>query len=297
MKQNHVLTRWWHSKRIRQTRRLASPSLWLRSLTAGLRDLPQFIIAGAQKAGTTSLFGYLEGHPQCRPASTKEVHYFDKNYGRGEIWYRMHFGFSSANSAAAGGGIQNFESSPYYMCEPRVPERMKQLLPGVKVIFLVRNPVSRAYSHYQHSVLRRREPLSFEDAIAAEQERLAGEEARLIADPSYMSFAHQHYSYLLRGLYADQLVRWQEHFSPEQMLVIEAERMFQQPADVFDRVLHFLQLDSWQPKTFQNLNAGRYKLPMRPETKEMLAAFFAPHNARLNQFLGWNTSWDIKKAA
>jgi hypothetical protein len=293
MRQNHAFTRWWHSKHVRRARQFFTPRLWYRYLTATSRGLPNFIIAGAQKAGTTSLYGYLEEHPQCISALTKEVHYFDRKYARGENWYRMHFPWTTEQEA----GKQCFESSPYYMCEPRVPARMKQLIPNVKVIFLLRNPVSRAYSHYQHSVLRRRESLSFEDALEAETRRLEGEEARMMADENYHSFNHQHYSYLLRGIYVDQLANWRQHFSDDQMLILEAERMFKQPAEVFAEVREFLELDLWQPRSFANLNSGRYKEPMMPITKARLEAYFAPHNRRLYDFLGWRTSWETKRAA
>jgi hypothetical protein len=256
--------------------------------------LPDFIIAGAQKAGTTSLFGYIEGHPQIGAPQTKEVHYFDNNYDRGETWYRMNFPLARRLRSR---GQQTFESSPYYMCEPRVPERMAALVPSVKLIFLVRNPVSRAYSHYQHSVLRRREPLSFEDAIQAEADRLDGELERMLADPTCKSFSHQHYSYLLRGHYAEQLLNWRKYFSADQMLVVEAERMFRQPAEVFAEVLEFLGLDAWTPRSFENLNSGRYKQPMNPETKARLEAYFAPLNQQLYDLLGWRTSWELRKAA
>lgn len=294
MKQNHPLTRIWHSKKVRQTRRLASPLLWYRYFTAFRRTLPNFIIAGAQKAGTTSLFGYLEKHPQCVPPQTKEVHYFDKNYHRGELWYRSNF---PPQSRLRSSGRVTFESSLYYMCERQVPARMQALLPELKLIFLLRNPVTRAYSHYQHSVLPRREPLSFEDALLAEQERLAGEEARMLADPTYQSFSHQHYSYQLRGRYAEQLLNWRKYFSADQMLVLEAERMFRQPAEVFAEVLAFLGLDAWAPPSFENLNSGRYKQPMCPVTRARLEAYFAPYNRQLYDLLGWRTSWEPRAAA
>ncbi len=79
---------------------------------------------------------------------------------------------------------------------------------------LLRNPVTRAHSHWRHEVALGREPLSFEDAIAAEPERLAGEHQRLLDDPSYRSFAHQHHSYLARGRYAEQLAAWRALVSP-----------------------------------------------------------------------------------
>lgn len=290
MRQNHVFTRFWHSPSVRRARHLASPRLLYRNMTAAVRELPNMLIVGAQKAGTTSLFGYLEQHPQCATSSAKEVHYFDNNYYRGEAWYRSFFPIVAGAKQAAKTRI-TFESSPYYQFEPRVPARIQSLLPEVKLIFLLRNPVSRAYSHYQHNWMRRREPLSFAEALNAEPERLAGEEQRMLADPSYRSHAHQHSSYLARGVYADQLVHWQRYFAPEQMLVLQSERLFRAPQETFTQVLEFLGLDSWRPPAFENLNQGRYKDPLAPELRAQLAAYFAPHNERLYELLGERYDW------
>ena len=172
-----------------------------------------------------------------------------------------------------------------------MPERVREVLPNAKVIFLLRDPVTRAYSHFQHSTLRRRETLSFEEAIAAEPTRLAGEEEKLLADPTYQSSAYQHFSYLARGIYADQLHRWLEHFPLEQLLVIESEQMFRDPSAVFQRVLDFLAIDPWEPAGFGNLNTGRYRSKMPESIQRQLAAYFAPHNERLYELLGTRFSW------
>lgn len=291
MRTNRSTTRFWHSPAIRQTRQLASPRLWFRYWTAGRRRLPSLVIAGAQKAGTTSLFGYLCDHPQCAPSLTKEVHYFDRNFTRGESWYRMHFPLAGDSLHGIPERSITFESSPYYMFDPRVPLRMRQSLPDAKVIFLLRNPVSRAYSHYQHSRRRGREPLTFEDAIAAEGARLSDEHERLLQEPNYQSLPHQRHSYLARGIYADQLCRWQAHFPAEQMLVLQAERMFRQPAEVFAEVLEFLGLDRWNPDHFGNRYAGGYQEPMAQETRDQLMRYFAPHNERLFELLGKRYDW------
>jgi hypothetical protein len=252
--------------------------------------LPDFLIAGAQKAGTTSLFGWLQQHPQCAPCLTKEVHFFDRHFQRGINWYRSHFPLSLATDEEYVTRL-SFESSPYYMFDPRVPERAREVLPDVKVIFLLRDPVSRAYSHYQHSVLRRREKLGFADAVAAEPERLEGEEEKLRSDPTYVSLAHQHYSYVARGMYANQLNRWLECFPMRQLLVVEAEEMFREPHVTFQRILEFLEIDSWQPAGFGNLNLGRYRSEMPEPTRHQLAAHFAPHNEQLFELLGKRFAW------
>jgi Sulfotransferase domain len=287
MRQNGRMTQLWQTSGIRTTRHLASPRLWYRQFTAHRRGLPQFIIAGAQKAGTTSLFAYLAEHPQCAASLTKEVHYFDQSYEQGESWYRMHFPVvdSGPETRAC------FESSPYYMFDPRVPARVHELLPNVRLIFLLRNPVSRAYSHYQHSVRRGREILSFSEALAAEPVRLAGQRERLLANPTTQSDSHRHYSYAARGLYAEQLADWLRYFSRDQILVVHAERMFKQPRDVFADVLDFLELESWTPSEFGSQNTGRYTEPMPEAVREQLKRQFAEPNERLFDLLGVRYDW------
>src|SRR5580692_9445955 len=124
--------------------------------------LPGFLIVGAQRCGTTSMYRALSEHPEVRKAVLhKGVHYFDMNYGRGLGWYRAHF------PLARGGGV-TFESSPYYLFHPLAAERIAADLPGVKLIVLVRDPVERAYSAYTHERARGFETESFEQAIERE---------------------------------------------------------------------------------------------------------------------------------
>jgi len=294
MARNRPLTQFWHSRAIRQMRHLASPRLWYRYLTARQRRLPEFIIAGAQKAGTTSLFGYLAGHPQCSGPVIKEVNFFDQNYSRGERWYRMHFplGMSGGRGLQrAGSGSCCFEASPHYMFEPQVPARVRQSLPAMKAIFLLRNPVSRAYSAYQHEVRRGRLTMPFEDCIEIEIRQQAGEGPRAATGTHDQNPDGRRLSLLARGVYVDQLRNWRAHFPAEQMLVLEAERMFQEPREVFDAVLAFLGLDPWTPPAFGNLNPGRYQTPMSSVARERAMRYFAGHNERLFQFLGRRFAW------
>ena len=129
------------------------------------RVLPQAVILGAQKSGTSSLHYYLVQHPGVVAPLRKEVHYFDLNLARGEAWYRAHFGLDGEPGVS-------IDSSPYYLYHPVVPARLHALLPGARLIVLLRDPVRRAYSHYWHERDKGRESLAFEDAVAAEAERL-----------------------------------------------------------------------------------------------------------------------------
>ena len=248
--------------------------------------LPGLVIAGAMKAGTTSLFEYLAGHPQLVPSRHKEVHFFDRGFHRGTGWYRRRFRLPPAG----GGGARTFESSPYYMFEPRVPARMRATIPEAKLVFLLRDPVDRAFSHYHNNRRLDREPLSFEDALDAEATRLAGEETRLLADPRYTSRLHQRSSYLARGRYVEQLIRWREHFPAEQMLVLDAGRLFCEPRRVVAEVVAFLGLEPWEPGCLRPRNEGGYEAAMLPETRRRLDDYFAPWERSLRDLIGWAPS-------
>jgi hypothetical protein len=266
---------------------------WTRP-TAGLRLLPDYLIIGAQRAGTTSLHRYLVQHPAVGTLlRTKGVHFFDTAYGRGISWYAARFPTRlSAWSLARRHGLElrTGEASPYYLFHPHVPRRVAEHLPRVKLIVLLRDPVQRAYSHYQHEVARGFETLPFEAAIEAEPARLAGETERLLAEPLYNSFAHQHHSYLSRGCYAEQLDRWRPLFGHDQLLVLSSERFFAEPDHTFRRVLDFLELPPFTPDGYRRHNAHDYR-EMGPRVRARLAEHYREPNRRLYRWLGDDLGW------
>ncbi len=189
-------------------RKVARNAVWtFGRATARWRPLPGFLVIGAQKAGTTALYAYLRWHPAITGPSWKEVSFFDRHWWRGEAWYRGQFPLRTADRLVG-------EASPSYLFHPLAPERARSLVPDVKLIALLRNPVDRAYSQYQHEVALGREPLSFEDALAEEEGRTRGEVERLVADPRAFSRAWWDHTYAARGRYAEQLERWLTVFPP-----------------------------------------------------------------------------------
>jgi Sulfotransferase domain len=250
-------------------------------------NLPNFIIIGAQKGGTTSLYVYLTQHPQIAPATQKEIHYFDLQFDKGAEWYYAQFPTLEERGSKLTG-----ESSPYYIFCPHVPQRIYDLCPDVKLIVLLRNPVDRAISHYYHYKLRiDHESLSFEEAIAREPERLKGELEKLLADPSYYSFEYQHHSYLARGIYADQLPAWFKLFPKSQILILKSEDLYANPCETYNTVLEFLNLPPHQLGAYEKYNATEY--PRISETVyQQLKAYFKPHNQRLAEMLDRDFGWD-----
>jgi hypothetical protein len=254
---------------------------------SGEGALPDFLIIGAQKCGTTFLYHLLCQHPYVEPATTKEVHFFDTNFAEGVQWYRSHF---SPPSQQDGRKILTGESSPYYIYHPHAARRAAKVVPRAKLIALLRNPVDRAYSDYNHKFREAREHLSFEEAIEAEEDRLRGEKEKLLADEDYHSPKYRKYSYLSRGIYVDQLVEWDRHFDRDQLLVLKSEDFFENPRESYERVLGFLGLPMWQAGASGQRNEGEYG-EMTLATRRRLEAYFEPHNHRLYEFLGVDFGW------
>lgn len=254
-------------------------------ISSGMRMLPDFLLVGTQRGGTTSLFRALAPHPGvAQPNLHKGVHYFDVNYARGLDWYRGHFPLRRGSRLA-------FESAGYYMHHPLAPERIAADLPGVKLLVLLRDPVERAYSAHKHELARgfETEP-SFERALALEPERLAGEVERIKAEPGYVSHSHRHHSYLDRGHYADQVQVLFDRFGRDRVHVAFAEDFFTEPEPCFDAIVDFLGLPRWRPATFERHNA-RPGSPLAPELHDRLTEHFAPHDERLAALLGEVPPW------
>lgn len=282
-----------------QQRRLQDLRLSLRFPLARLRGLPDFLVIGAQRCGTSSLYKYLERHPQVYASIRKETEYLSTAYSNGELWYRSHFPFNLRMSMGArlrGTKSKAFEATPDYMLDPRAPERASDLLPEVRLIALVRNPVDRAYSHYLHNRRLNQEQLSFEDALDAEPERIEGEVARLLEDPSYQARSLRRYSYVTRGRYAEQIERWHARFSPDSLLIVHSEALFSSPANGFARVLEFLGLEPWQPRRFENFSyrhfAGKPSPSAKPETRQRLSIVFKTPNACLYELIKADLGWE-----
>ncbi|MEV0823508.1 sulfotransferase [Nonomuraea rubra] len=264
--------------------------------TSAARVLPSFLITGAQRCGTTSLYRALAQHPLLlKPVLHKGVHYFDVAYERGPAWYQAHFPLRVSAALLHhryGTRAQAYESSPYYLFHPLAGERIATDLPGVKLIVLVRDPVERAVSAHAHELARGFETEShFEYAVEQEATRLAGAEELLRESPFALHHSHRHHAYLARGRYADQLDRLEPLVGRERVLVLDSHRFFAEPEPVYDRVLDFLGVPHLGYPVFERHN-GR-ALPRRvPQVlARALRDHFEAYDARLARWLGGEPSW------
>jgi Glycosyl transferase family 2/Sulfotransferase domain len=267
-------------------------------LTAGLRRGPDFVIVGAKRGGTTSLYNYLLEHPSIQPLfpgrqHIKGVHYYDSEYQRGRRWYRSHF------PLAAGGRqlvrpavtpVMTGEASPYYLFHPLAAERLAADYPDIRIIITLRDPVERAYSHFKERTHHRGETLSFEAGLAAEEERLRGEAERIIREPGYRSIAHEDHSYVAQGRYLDMLPRWFALFPREQFHIMVSEEFYANPERHVNEIWSFLGL---APARLKSRVRHNY-LPaadIRPQTRQCLQELLAGHNRGLEELLGRTLPW------
>ena len=224
----------------------------------------------------------------------KEIRYFSRVHYPNELWYRSNFPtnlsrrhfYKKTNQKLLSG-----EASPGYLFKPMVPGRMKDLLPDVKLIVILRNPVDRAYSDYHHSIRGGKDTLSFEKAIESEEERCAEEWERVLKDPNFRPRNYMAYSYLAKGLYADSLERWFKHYDRKQFLILATEDFHKNPQLILDQIFDFLGVSSFQAENLRNLNVGEYN-KMNVDTRKLLVEYFKPHNEKLYNLLRRNFDWD-----
>jgi hypothetical protein len=186
------------------------------------------------------------------------------------------------------------EASPYYLFHPHAPRRAWAVVPDAKLIVLLRNPIDRAYSHYQHQVRRvkgeARETLTFEEAIEVEQRILPGEVSKMLQSEYYASSTHRTRSYLSRGIYVDQLLAWSSFFQRKQMLILKSEDLFNDTTNALERMLDFLEIPHWTPETYSIPNKREYT-GVSPLIRQRLDEYYKPYNQRLYEYLGVDLGW------
>lgn len=216
--------------------------------TAAARALPDYVIIGAQRSGSSYLARALRWHPDVLPNMTGgEIHYFDWHRAQGERWYRMQFPRRTElvrTSRRHGRPVLTGEKTPDYLCHPLAPRWLAELRPDARLVVVLREPVARAWSQWRKNRREGTEDLDFDAALAAEPERTAQGWAALAGGAD---LGRRHpvwlHSYAARGRYADQLRSWFEWFPVGQVLVVRAEDLYAKPEETYHRTLEFLGLE------------------------------------------------------
>lgn len=254
------------------------------------RTLPDYLIVGTQKGGTSSLYNYLCMHPDVAAATQKEIHYFSHHMAEGVEWYRGHFAteaFLATATRLRGRRPLTGETSPDYLFHPYVAERAMRLLPEARLLAILRNPVDRAFSHYRHRVRKGLETRTFEAAIAGDLEAWAAGEGTVVREEAYYDLPdYTKRAYITRGLYARQLQRWFAVYPRDRFLLLRSEDLFEDPRATYARAVEFLGLPPWQPKEMRKYNFFGESRSMPEPTRRLLEDFFEPHNRELASLTG-----------
>ncbi|MDC0835918.1 sulfotransferase domain-containing protein [Geitlerinema sp. CS-897] len=236
---------------------------------------PDFIIIGAQKCGTTSLYYYLNEHPNLFLSLNKEVHFWSINYEKGLDWYLAHFPPVPESEYLLTG-----EASPTYLDFPQAADRLSREFPNMKLIVLLRNPADRAISHYYHWVRLGKEDRSLETAIESQLQEISNLD----------NFFGLRDNYIARGIYLDFFKHWMQLFAREQFLVIETETFDRDPCTTLQTTHKFLGVSPLALKEYERYNSSAYS-SNHTEIRQKLAEFYRPHNQKLESFLGTTFNW------
>lgn len=256
-------------------------------LTRRATMVPSYVVVGTKRGGSTSIADWITRHPDVAPCrAAKGTHYFDVNYQRGWAWFLSRFEPVSDRWSVTG------EASPYYMFHPLAPQRIAAALPDARLVVSLREPVARAWSHYQSEVQKGFEDRPFDEAIALEASRLRGEEARMREHPAYESYAHRHHTYVQRGQYAEQLERLFSLFPREQVLVLRSEDVFADPAAELSKVWAHLGLRDVHLDGLPRHKATHEPMNIAPGLHARLVEHYRPWNERLVSLLGDDFSWN-----
>ncbi len=264
-----------------------------RLATSQYRPLPDFLVIGAQKSGTSSLNKYLNQHPLLFSSSIKnEIHFFDSgihtqkrdNYERGEAWYRAHFPLQWSISKES----RVFETTPLYIFHPFAAERIHKMIPEIKLVALLRNPTERAISHYFMVKRKYREPLPMLEAFQMEERR----QEELLSHTGSRKTLLTDYSYKARGCYAAQLATYYKFFPKDHILLLKSEDFFDDPIGTLKQVFAFVDVNpDFKVTDLSPRNSGKEKFDITPGAREYLDGYFRPHNLALYDLTGIDFGW------
>ena len=258
----------------------------LSGITASSRVLPDFIISGTVRSGTTSLYYNICEHPSVLPADYDEIGFFDSNYHLGINWYRSMFPTEKemervkkeTNFAITG------EDTPFYFWKKEAAERILKDIPNSKIIIIFRNPVDRAYSNYQLGIRKKTETLSFEDAI--------DEEMNFLEKHSFRESVDRRRSYLSKGFYENQIKIWFNVFPREKIHIISTEDIQKNPEKTLLKIFQFLVIPNYTLKNPQKQKSSEYK-KMDEKTRKILLDFYKPHNEKFFQIIQERFDWNF----
>jgi len=255
-------------------------------ITASSRVLPNFIIMGTVRSGTTSLYYNICEHPSVLPAAYDEIGFFDSNYHLGMEWYQSMFPKQKQMEEIkknTGFAITG-EDTPFYFWKKEAIDRIFQCLPSVKIIAIFRNPVDRAYSNYNLGVRMNTEKSTFEETI--------DEEIEFLENNPFRDSIDRKRSYVTKGIYEKQIKSWFDVFPREQIHILSTEEMEQKPQETLLKIFKFLEIPEYIIKNPQKQKSAKYE-KMNGKTRERLLDYYQPFNEKFFKIINQRFDWEI----
>ena len=255
-------------------------------ITASNRVLPNFIIVGTVRSGTTSLYYNICEHPSVLEAAYDEIGFFDSNYHLGIDWYRSMFPTKKEMEKIkrdTGFAITG-EDTPFYFWKKEAIERISEMIPDIKIISIFRNPIDRAFSNYNLGIRLKTEELSFEESIE--------EELDYIKRNGFRNTVDRKRSYISKGLYEEQIKLWFNIFPKEQIHILSTEDMHRNPEKELQKIFKFLEISEYQIKNPQKQKSVKYE-KMNDRTRERLLEYYKPFNEKFFKIINKRFDWEI----
>ncbi len=266
-----------------------------RLLTSPFRIWPDFVIPGEAKCGTTTLYSHLTRHPDIYAADVKEPGNFIKYPDSGlfckahyPLWVRRFLREKIVLSKLLSG-----EASAEYFSKKDVPKKLAAMLPNIKIIILMRNPVMRAYSDYQmlknHGLVKE----SFEDIVLQSINWIRDTNIEKLID-AVAELEHNPLRYVMRGIYVRSLRNWVKYYPIERIKILKSEELFEQPKEILAEVFKYLGVKPVEFACYDLKKRGRYDTAIGPRLAERLAKFYRPYNEELYELIGRDMRWEFE---
>ncbi len=250
------------------------------SLELGCSNKPSFLIIGAPKCGTSSLYSYITEHPNVISPLLKEINFFNKNFSKGINWYLSHFALLPEGKYVTG------EATPLYLYHSDTPERVSDCFPDVKLIIILRNPVDRAISDYYHRARNKRLKMTFEEVFSPRLSEFQGV-TNILENENYLMDKNE---IIWRGMYFSFVEKWMNLFSREQVMVLQNEDLLENPGMVMQNVFKFLDIPSYESSSYAKKNVGSYS-SLPDSIREEFSKLYHYHNQRLEDYLEIKLNW------
>lgn len=253
-------------------------------ITSPFRTIPNFIVIGVKRCGTTTLYEQLSEHPCIEKSSHDNLGFFNNNFELGINWYKSHFvtNLRKREIERKYGQFATYDVTSSYIQKKKTAENIFKTLPNVKLIIILRNPTDRAYSEYNQNIIDENESREFIDLIK--------QEIKEIQNMENIEFSSDKINLVKKGMYEKQISPWLEIFDRKQILIITTEEFGEKTTETYDKIFRFLELPEYKIKNKERHRKGAYK-EMDVKTRKILDDFYEPYNKELFQKIEETFQW------